>query len=281
MHRGLGIIFIIFGVLACTPQDYGKLDFLDAIPSAINETSGLVYDLENDLIWTHNDSGNAPVLFGVKPGIGIVKEIHLEENIDWEDVALDEHFLYVADTGDNDSKRKVRSIYIVPKELLNQTEEVIRYAPKAIRFQLPNQPKKKDENVDIEAIAALENELLLFTKNRNSKFNGISNVYRIPKKAGDYTAELIDELFICNKKKSCKVTGAAYHKASKQLVLLTSDRLILFKNFEGDFNEIEPTILEFDHRSQKEGIDFLNAEYVIISDERSKKGGGNLFRFKL
>ncbi|MDT8346438.1 MAG: hypothetical protein RQ756_01450 [Flavobacteriaceae bacterium] len=285
MRIKLGLIFMFFGVLACTPQDYGKLTFLDDIPLAINETSGLIYDRENDLIWTHNDSGNAPILFGVKPGIGIVKEIHLEDNIDWEDVAFDGNFVYVADTGDNNNTRTERSIYLVPKELLGQAEKIINYSPKVIHFSLPDQPKKrpkkKNRNFDIEAIAALENELLLFTKNRSSNFDGISKVYRLPKKAGNYTAEPIAELVICKDKKICLVTGAAYHKDSKQLVLITSDKLILYQNFTGTFSKNKPHIIALEHRSQKEAIDFINAEYVIISDERNKKGGGNLFRFKL
>ncbi len=77
------------------------------------ETSGIAASRRSaDLLWTHDDSGGAPMLYAVST-TGALRgrlQIRGEKNTDWEDLAaatLDgQPWIVIADTGDNDAKRK-------------------------------------------------------------------------------------------------------------------------------------------------------------------------------
>jgi len=76
----------------------------------ITESSGLVASRRNPgVFWTHNDSGNAPVLFAItRTGQSVAQyKIHGVDVADWEDIALDHAGnLYIADIGDNARDRE-------------------------------------------------------------------------------------------------------------------------------------------------------------------------------
>src|SRR5690554_3373496 len=88
---------------------------------SISEASGLAYSVKNPgMIWTHNDSGHANVLFLLNAQTGEIMArytIRGASNIDWEDmeIALDRNtktpYIYVADIGDNSEKRNNYAIY--------------------------------------------------------------------------------------------------------------------------------------------------------------------------
>src|SRR5687767_5426116 len=77
---------------------------------SIDESSGLIASRRNpDLYWTHNDSGDLPLIFafdrtGRSRGVWSVSGAYA---YDWEDIAYgpgpepDRHYLYIGDIGDN------------------------------------------------------------------------------------------------------------------------------------------------------------------------------------
>ncbi len=66
------------------------------------------------------------------------------------------------------------------------------------------------------------------------------------------------------------------------MVLLTHNKLWKLTEYsEDDFFSGTIEKLEFDHNSQKEGINFINNNQVLITDERQKFDGGNIYRFDL
>lgn len=85
-----------------------------------HEASGLAASRRSpDILWTHDDSGGAPVLHAVdtagrKRGALRVRGV---KNEDWEDVAAFEQggtaWLLVADTGDNDAKRPTVRLHVI------------------------------------------------------------------------------------------------------------------------------------------------------------------------
>ncbi len=96
----------------------------------IDEASGLAASWNHeDLLWTHNDSGDTARLFLIRPGGSTVAEVHLtsvKKAIDWEDMAIapcevnsETACIYVADTGDNDKKRDKVVIYRFPEPLFS------------------------------------------------------------------------------------------------------------------------------------------------------------------
>ncbi|MCY2953368.1 MAG: hypothetical protein NTU53_15520 [Planctomycetota bacterium] len=75
----------------------------------IKESSGIVGSRQHEgVFWTHNDKGNAPLVFAIGRDGKFIGEFRLAtKNADWEDIAADgEGNLYLAMTGNNDGKRK-------------------------------------------------------------------------------------------------------------------------------------------------------------------------------
>lgn len=90
------------------------------LPRRLDEASGLALSRRQPgVLWTHNDSGGDPVVYGLRPGQGVVAELRLRgaPATDWEDLAAGpcpwddaEPCIYVADIGDN---LRIRSSVVV------------------------------------------------------------------------------------------------------------------------------------------------------------------------
>lgn len=181
----------------------------------VRETSGLAPAA--GLIWTINDSGDKPRLYGLNPDSGkIERKIRLKGviNYDWEDLAHDDRYLYVADTGNNAGDREVLKIYRVAHNRLDkkgrQPADTIRlrYADYDAQFG-----GKKNHNVDCEAIARVGDQLWLFTKNRGDQ------------KTRLYKAELkLDDVQVLQPQGEYPVaglvTGADYNPRTGEMVLM-------------------------------------------------------------
>ena len=89
-------------------------------PSA-NELSGLVRSRSQaDLLWSHDDSGAGPVLYGLRTDgrVATRPTVTGAQNVDWEDIAAGpapngQPLLYVGDIGDNASNRATIDVYRV------------------------------------------------------------------------------------------------------------------------------------------------------------------------
>src|SRR5690606_12431766 len=93
------------------------------------EASGLAASrAQPPLLWIHNDSGNAPVLYAVRPSGESVASYNLEgcQCVDWEDLAIGpgpksgQDYLYIADSGTNSQPREVMTVYRVPETQVPQ-----------------------------------------------------------------------------------------------------------------------------------------------------------------
>ena len=96
-------------ILGC---DTGKLKVVMDLPIALNEVSGLETDINNDLFWMVNDSGNKPILYGLNTVGNIVKSIKIKaKNRDWEDLTIDpDGNIYIGNFGNNDNDSNNLSI---------------------------------------------------------------------------------------------------------------------------------------------------------------------------
>ncbi len=82
--------------------------------SPIHEASGIVRSRQYPgVFWVHNDSGNPPALFAVRRDGTLIREYSVKiPNIDWEDIATDDHgHLYIGDIGNNDNRLPLRAVY--------------------------------------------------------------------------------------------------------------------------------------------------------------------------
>ncbi|SFN58529.1 hypothetical protein [Salegentibacter flavus] len=282
-HFKILAFLAIFLLWSC--EDYGQLKKIQHLPATLKEVSGMEKFPKSDLIWMINDSGNKNILYGLQPGNSTLKTIAITnaENKDWEDLARDTSGnLYIGDFGNNRNKREDLVIYKVKNPEGNTSGKTT--ATKII-FALEDQteypPKRKNRNFDIEAFVHLNGNLYLFTKNRSSKSNGVSKIYRLTDQPGESTAELIGEFQSC-KKKSCWITGAAVSPDRKRLALLTNKSVHIISDFKDDnFTTGKTTHLEFGHNSQKESIIFKDDSTIYVADEQTGAFGRNLYEFSL
>ncbi|WP_421133340.1 hypothetical protein [Alteromonas sp. A079] len=147
------------------------LSTLRVLPKALAETSGLHCN-ENTML-SINDSGNAAVTYEIDYEGEIVSTTEInKKNIDWEAIAADKHYIYIADVGNNKGKRTDLSIIHYP---INNTSPMITrtisYAANRVSGNIPYA-----HDFDAEAMVAANDTLLLFSKSWRS---GIAFVYDI------------------------------------------------------------------------------------------------------
>lgn len=100
------------------------------LPRDLRETSGVAVSRANPgVFWTHNDSGDRPVVYGVLPEEGRILEFDLQgaSARDWEDIDLancpfpsDRECLYIGDIGDNFSRRSSVSILVFEEPVVRR-----------------------------------------------------------------------------------------------------------------------------------------------------------------
>lgn len=280
------LLFCFIGIsISC--QDFGKLKILASLPLALDEVSGMEHLANSDLVWMVADAGNARTVFGIDPSTEAVKKtitIDNAKNRDWEDLADDgKGTLYIGDFGNNNNARKDLVIYTIPNLVSIEGD---RTTATKTSFSLEDQtefpPKKRERNFDIEAFIYFKEHFYLFTRNRSSKFDGTTKLYKLPARAGTFEAEYIDSFKTCKDPSDCDVTSAAIDHENGTLALLTYNKVFLFRNYTGDrFFEGTVEEIKLGHKSQKESVSFKDATTLYIADERNGYVGGNLYELSI
>ena len=242
----------------------------------INETSGLEF-YDNNLI-THNDSGGEPILYYLTIDGKIVNTRKIEDvkNNDWEDITMDDKYLYIADIGNNyDTRDNLSIIKIHLDNKINTSEQ--------IKFNYPQQKSFKYRKLsmfDAEGLISIDEYLLIFTKNRAKK---ITDIYRLPKIPGNYNAIKIGSL-----NTESIITAADFDKSSNLLALTSTISfnkyyLLIIDNFSIE-NKDDYKIKMYEipvGKTQIEGIKIINSSTFWLSSEQEKKGDPKLFKIKI
>lgn len=257
--------------------------FRYTLSDTVIETSALVY-LKNKL-WTLNDSGGLPVLYALDTATGqIIQEVAIANanNVDWEELAIDEDYIYIGDFGNNDGTRDDLGIYkVLIDDLPKQGNGTV--IASHITYIYPDQKffnRNYSHNFDCEAFFATEDSLYLFSKNW-ADFK--TKLYRLPKETGNYVAELITSFDVKG-----LITGADYSIEEKQVVLIgyfqnlyTPFVWVLF-DFQGNnFFSGNKRRIDFPNLStiQTEGICYLRGKNLMISAEKSPTFSARIFSF--
>lgn len=246
----------------------GKLDVVADLPNSLKEASAIERVAGSDLLWTIEDSGNKKKVYGLSKKGEIIRDIDINnaKNIDWEDLTSDHKGnLYIGDFGNNNKKRKNFTIYKVTNLKTDNT------TAERIDFKLP----KKVNSEDFEAFFLFNNYFYVVSKEKKS-----SIILKIPNRIGKHTAQVISKFKL--EGKHLKITGAAINRTGKIVVLLNHDKLWKITNFKADdFLKGNVEVLEFNHKSQKEGICFKNNSVVYITDEKNDNDGGFIYEFQI
>ncbi len=183
------------------------------LSSKINETSGLINF--NGRIITHNDSGGDPNLYEIDIATGnVIRTVTVSNavNIDMEDIAQDENYIYLCDIGNNSNNRKDQTIYKISKVgYLSKNQVVAEMITIHYEEQVDFTKSSRNTNFDAEAVVNINDELFLFTKNWGDLK---TSVYKIPKEEGDYTLAKVGSFDI-----NGLITAAAYNKNTKVVML--------------------------------------------------------------
>ncbi|WP_313214191.1 hypothetical protein [Soonwooa sp.] len=276
------------GLFSCQSPTDSKLEVLTTLPKVIKEASAAeITPASPDLVWTIEDQKNDNILFGFTKNGELKKEIRINnvENNDWEDLTADDAGnIYIGDFGNNDNERQNLAIYKISaldltKDQTEASEIVEFYYPEQTEFPA----KKKDRIYDAESFFIFNNQFYLFTKNRSSKFDGTTSLYRVDNKPGQrLPAKKISSFRTCDNFNHCAVTSAAISPDKKKVAILSSDKVWIFTDFKGeDFFSGKSQMIELDHYTQKEGLTFETNDSLFITDEAAKKGESFLYRLKL
>jgi hypothetical protein len=250
--------------------------FAFELPDEVHETSGLLFF--DTRLWTFNDRSGEPVLYAIDRTNGTVTQrvrLNNVRNHDWEDIASDDTYLYVGDFGNNDGTRINLAVYKVPLAALPNKGDA-EVEAEIIRFKYPDQvsfARSRTHNFDCESMIAAGNFLYLFSKNRG---DGRTNLYRIPKKPGNWVAEQQG-----NFNSAGLVTGADYNEEHNEVILTGYMRvrkkylpfLWLLFDFEGDNfldgNKRRIELIDL-KASQIEGVTYTTGRDVVLSAEAGK-----------
>jgi hypothetical protein len=241
------------------------------ISPTLNENSGLIF--WDNALWTHNDGGNTNDLFQLSlTDFSIVSTVNIPgaTNVDWEDIAQDDTYVYIGDFGNNaNGNRTDLKIYRVTKASISAGTPVVDIINYSYEDQTDFTPTGgNNTDFDCEALIATDNNLFLFTKEWVS---GETTVYALPKTPGTYSATNQGSFNV-----NGLITGATFVE-DKQLVVLSGYTnapqpfIYLFYDFNGSdfFSGNKRSLSTFLFRPQIEGITTADGFNFFISNEES------------
>ncbi len=279
----LQLIFLSLFFTSCA--NHGPLTFITELPLKLNENSGIIH-FQNSKVWLVEDNGNGDNLYEVDFKGNLLREIKVKnaKNHDWEYLAKDKKGnIYIGDFGNNDNDRKNLVIYKIPDPRSHSKEKT---KAKKISFNYPEQkkfpPSKNKRIYDAEAFFHFKDHLYIFTKNRAKPFTGETSIYKVPGKEGSYKAVFMGEIKLCADWDTCKVTSADISSDGKTIVLLGCGILWTITDFSIDgFSSGSIQEIDLGIRSQLESVCFKDDNTLLLSDERKKGLGGNLYSYRL
>ena len=260
-----------FYTTGCEHTVPGNLIKYSNLDSTVAETSGLQY-LDGN-IWTFNDSGGEAALYRVDQENGSVIRktiISNATNIDWEDIAMDDHHIFVADVGNNSHTRDTVIIYRIPKSEVLSGDPAIRHnGIISLTFdEVVVKNSSGHSSHDCEALIAHGDSLYLFSKDWVYQF---TSVYVIPSEPGHYHVKrrhVYDARVL--------VTGADLFLERKQVVLLgyrDGSPIVIQYKYSDDPGKIEcggkARIYPLKSGRQVEGICFDETGEIYISSEKN------------
>lgn len=273
----------------------------------LTEMSGIVKSRRrDDLYWVHNDSGDSARIFAITAeGASVLPtyskfsyygdvpeegkeqwqgfEVLYADHVDWEDIAIDENYLYIADIGNNANARRDLTIYMVSE--IDPTASTRTAVIKKLHVVYPEQTEYPPDQLyyDSESLFVSGGTLYLITKHRVSaglfrqNWEAGANLYRLDTAFDDRPNVLTR---VDNHPAMTAATGADLAPDGQTLAVLTPTDIYLFRQPEGDqwFSQSEALRVPISPRAfkQAEGIAWENDDSLLITNEQ-----GEIFRVRV
>lgn len=242
-------------------------------PGILSENSGMIF--WDNLLWQHNDGGGDAAIYAVDTLTNsITRRVSIKNgfNVDWEDIAQDEQFIYIGDFGNNNNGGRPKfTIYKVSKADIKNTTGNISVVAEIIHYTYEDQPAvpvigpSNDTNFDCEAMIALDNKIYLFTK----QWKGNKTIlYELNNSSNTQVAKLKDSLVVDG-----LITGADIFKDKKRIVLTGYTKtgirfLYILHDFIGsDFFKGSKQKIVLFGLAQTESVAFIKEGYICLGSE--------------
>lgn len=292
------LIWIVMGISSCSvkqitsrpaPSLIDSFKVITDLDLEITETSGL--ERFNNRLITHNDSGDQPSIYFLNTE-GLIEDRitykHLK-NVDWEDIAIGNKHLFIADIGNNYGDRKDLVLYKIPITELNNPD----VTPGTIELSYTSQKiferRNQRHSYDGEALVYVNDKLLLFSKDW---VNFTTDVYFIKDTIGSQSLVRKQQIDIDG-----LVTGATfngknrivlcgYNSVLEPFVAVLSyqdSKLELIERIRLPVdNGAQIEAITFFERSAQQEIYFLSSEAVNIKlGEDEAMSAGQLYKMTL
>lgn len=266
----------------CSPALFAQLLTVE-LPNELYESSALEW-ASDSTFFTINDSGNDPELFEFDQKGNILQVWDLEDwgckNEDWEALARDDEFLYVADFGNNRNTRRNLRIYKLSLADLRSPAqkgraEILEIIPTE-QHDFP--PQESSLQYDFESLYSDGDQLVFFSKNRTEPDNGWARIYRTSKQPGRHLCTARDSVYMAGPHRfQTWVTGADYLPELNQSLTVSGSRMHLYvPTIHGllDFSSFVPA-------TQKEAVVFDGPRSFWCTDEQNNYSSGKLYKFDL
>jgi hypothetical protein len=275
MHSALTRWLVVATLLALAPACRKSSPTGVQLDRRVREPSGIVASR------THADSGRAAKLFAIDPQGALVAELSVAdvENVDWEDIALDEHGrLWIGDIGNNSSKRKDLVVHRIAEPDPHAGLESVA-VDHSVRFRYPDQDDFSDSRgpFDAESLFWWSGSLWLATKHRRDT---LTVAYRFPQlDADEVVLERVAEFDLGTQlgeghpvsKFPGMATGAGVSADEGQLALLSYDAVFVFElaagqadPFAGKVNRIA---LDPSHVDQVEAVTWEGEQLLLVNED--------------
>ena len=250
-------LFLIAATSGCVRDPWtvpaqGRMKFV-----RITESSGLAVSLRHeDVLWTHNDSNNAPEVFAID-GSGELLRSYLvpgAENHDWEDIALDQDGnLYILDNTSREDPEHRNVVYIVQEPDPFEKGEIERSRKIDIRFP--------DGGYDCETLFVWEDTLYLVTKPWDGS---LPRVYRHDGLDKNGTARFVGTIPV-----QAMITGGDISHDGQRIVLSSYRALIILEGAASPDRLIqtEPMIYPL-NAGQVEGAAWKGDTLLLTNEQR-------------
>jgi len=240
----------------------------------LKEISGLAL-FQDTLLIAMNDSGNKPLLYFMNFKGKVLHSCKLTnaKNNDWEDLTIDpKGFLYIADCGNNENKRRDLVILKIDAQLAFSNDSV---KAEKLNFtyedQLSFPPSEEAKNFDCESIYWNNDSIFLVTKSYAKPWTGISNIYGISTTGKQQVAVKCDSLVIGKSGWRLDAVTSADYK-DDHLYVLTYNRMIDYERINGTF--VKQSDYVFNDYNQKEAILSLSGNQFFVAAEKHNLLGG-------
>jgi len=241
------------------------------LPESLAECSGI--ESFSSGLWIHNDAGNEDKIYLIDSTNGAILQsviIATGDNIDWEEFAEDEEYLYLGDFGNNTGNRTDLRIYKINKSDLSNNVVNAETIDFTYSDQVDFSANENDNDYDCEAFIFYNDKLHLFSKNW---VNNQTKHYTLSTSPGTHIAELKETYNVAG-----LITGADISEDGTIALIGYTEigvnfMWLLFDYQDDDFfsgNKRRVSLGTGLTNSQTEGITFTGNGYGYVCSERFK-----------